>query len=142
MPKSIAEVEAQALLLSPEDRARLADKLLASLASDADVEDAWSAEAERRLAELECGVISGIPVQDAIVETQIRALSREDKADLVKSLIADLDGPADESVQRAWLEEAQRRHLEIVEGKVEAIPAEQVFASLRAGQKISFAINR
>jgi putative addiction module component (TIGR02574 family) len=76
------------------------------------------------------------------IETQIRALSREDKANLVKSLIADLDGPADESVQRAWLEEAQRRHLEIVEGKVEAIPAEQVFASLRAGQKISFAINR
>lgn len=69
------------------------------------------------------------------IETQIRALSREDKADLVKSMIADLDGPADEGVQRAWLEEAQRRHLEIVEGKVEAIPAEQVFASLRAGQK-------
>jgi hypothetical protein len=53
-------------------------------------------------------------------------LIREDKADLVKSLIADRDGPADESVQRAWLDEAQRRHLEIVEGKVEAILAEQL----------------
>jgi hypothetical protein len=41
-------------------------------------------------------------------------------------LIADRDGPADESVQRAWLDEAQRRHLEIVEGKVEAILAEQL----------------
>ena len=70
MSISIAEVEAQALLLSPEDRAQLADKLLASLASDADVEDAWSAEAERRLAELECGAISGIPVQDAIARAR------------------------------------------------------------------------
>ena len=70
MSISIEEVEAQALLLSPEDRAQLADKLLASLASDADVEDARSAEAERRLAELECGAISGIPVQDAIARAR------------------------------------------------------------------------
>ena len=70
MSISIEEVEAQALLLSPEDRAQLSDKLLASLASDADVEDAWSAEAERRLAELECGAISGIPVQDAIARAR------------------------------------------------------------------------
>lgn len=49
MSISIAAVEAQALLLSPEDRAQLADRLLASLASDTDVDDAWSAEAERRL---------------------------------------------------------------------------------------------
>ena len=72
MSTSIAEVEAQALLLSPEDRAQLADKLLASLATDTDVEDAWSAEAERRLAELECGATSAIPVQDAIARHAIR----------------------------------------------------------------------
>ena len=70
MSISIEEVEAQALLLSPEDRAQLADKLLASLASDTDVEDAWSAEAERRLAELERRAISGIPVQDAIARAR------------------------------------------------------------------------
>ncbi len=70
MSISIAEVEAQALLLSPEDRAQLADKLLASLAADTDVADAWSAEAERRLAELERGAISGIPVQDAIARAR------------------------------------------------------------------------
>ena len=65
------------------------------------------------------------------IEAQIRALSREDKADLVKSLIAELDGPADAEVQRAWLEEAQRRHREVVEGKVQPVPAERVFANLR-----------
>ena len=70
MSISIAEVEAQALLLSPGDRAQLADRMLASLASDTDVDDAWSAEAERRLAELERGAISGIPVQDAIARAR------------------------------------------------------------------------
>jgi len=70
MSISIAEVEAQALLLSPEDRAQLADKLLASLAANADVEDAWSVEAARRLAELERGAVSGIPVRDAIARAR------------------------------------------------------------------------
>lgn len=64
------------------------------------------------------------------IEAKIRALSREDKADLVRSLIAELDGPPDEAVQRAWLEEAQRRYREVVEGKVQAVPAERVFANL------------
>ncbi len=71
----------------------------------------------------------------AAIEAQIRALSPEDKADLVRSLIADLDGPSDEAVQRAWLEEAQRRYLEVVEGKVQPVPAERVFANLRARLK-------
>lgn len=65
------------------------------------------------------------------IEAKIRALSREDKADLVKSLIAELDGPADAEVQRVWLEEAQRRYREVVEGKVQPVPAERVFANLR-----------
>jgi putative addiction module component (TIGR02574 family) len=65
------------------------------------------------------------------IEAQIRALSRDDKADLVKSLIAELDGPPDAEVQREWLEEAQRRHREVVEGKVQPVPANRVFANLR-----------
>lgn len=43
----------------------------------------------------------------------------------------DVSEPADEDLQRVWLEEAQRRHREIVEGRVLAIPAERVFAELR-----------
>ncbi len=43
----------------------------------------------------------------------------------------ELSEPADEDLQRVWLEEAQRRHREIVEGRVQAIPAERVFAELR-----------
>jgi len=70
MPTSIAEIEVQALQLSPEDRAQLADILLASLSSDAELEEAWSAEAERRLAELESGSVVGIPVEVAIARAR------------------------------------------------------------------------
>lgn len=71
----------------------------------------------------------------AELEAKIRSLSPEDKAELLRSLIADLDGPADADVERAWLEEAQSRHREIAEGKVQSIPAAQVFENLRARLK-------
>lgn len=68
----------------------------------------------------------------AEIEAKVRALSLDEKADLIRSLIAELDGPPDADVQAAWLEEAQRRHREIVEGKVRPVPGERVFANLRA----------
>lgn len=71
----------------------------------------------------------------AEIEARIRALSLEDKTDLLRSLIAELDGPADLDVETAWLTEAQRRHREVIEGKVQPIPGERVFANLRARLK-------
>lgn len=71
----------------------------------------------------------------AEIEAKIRELSLEDKAELVRSLIAELDGPADTDVERTWLEEARRRHREVVEGKVQPVPGETVFANLRARLK-------
>ena len=71
----------------------------------------------------------------AEIEAKIRALSLDDKADLIRSLIAELDGPPDADVEGAWLKEAQRRHREIVEGKLQPIPGERVFANLRAHLK-------
>jgi len=41
--------------LSPEERARLADRLIASLSDDAEIEEAWALEVERRIAEIEAG---------------------------------------------------------------------------------------
>ena len=71
-------------------------------------------------------------VNVAELEARIRALSHEDKAELLKSLISELDGPADPDVEQAWLLEVQRRYQEIVEGKVQPVPAERVFENLRA----------
>jgi putative addiction module component (TIGR02574 family) len=71
----------------------------------------------------------------AEIEARIRSLSAEEKAELIRGLIADLDGPAEAGVEQAWLEEAQRRHREVTEGKVQAIPGERVFENLRARLK-------
>ena len=59
------EIESEALQLPPKERARLAQRLLASLdpASDRDAEQAWLQEAERRLDELESGKVAGIPAE-------------------------------------------------------------------------------
>ena len=46
----------------------------------------------------------------AEIEAGVRTLSREDKAELLRALIAELDGPANADAERAWLEEAKRRH--------------------------------
>lgn len=67
----------------------------------------------------------------AEIEAKIRALNPDEKADLIRSLIAELDGPADADVEAAWVKEAQRRHRDVVEGKVQPVPGDQVFANLR-----------
>jgi hypothetical protein len=71
----------------------------------------------------------------AEIEAKIRSLNLEDKTELIRTLIAELDGPGDPGVERAWLEEAQRRHQEVVDGTVQPIPGERVFANLRARLK-------
>jgi len=71
----------------------------------------------------------------AEIEAKIRSLSFEDKTELIRALIADLDGPADADVERAWLEEAQRRHREVIEGKVQPVPGKRVFENLRSSLK-------
>jgi hypothetical protein len=66
------------------------------------------------------------------IERDIRTLSAEDKVELLRTLIAELDMPADPNVERAWLETAQRRYRELVEGKVKGVPGPLVFERLRA----------
>ncbi len=69
------------------------------------------------------------------LETKIRSLRPEERTKLIRALIADLDGPAEADVERAWLEEAQRRHREIVEGEVQPVPGERFFENLRSHLK-------
>lgn len=76
-----------------------------------------------------------MPGEVAEIEAKIQTLSAEEKAELIRALIADLDGPADADVQNAWLEKARKRHREIIEGKVQPVPGERVFDNLRARLK-------
>ena len=64
-------LESEALRLSPGERAALAQRLLASLDEDAEIEEAWAVEVERRIAEVESGAVRAIPMAEALA--QVRA---------------------------------------------------------------------
>lgn len=68
MAKSARGLESKALKLSRRDRARLAQRLLSSLdqEADADAEQLWLEEAERRLGKLKSGKVVGIPAEKVI----------------------------------------------------------------------------
>ena len=46
--ETVETLEAAALQLTPADRARLVDRLIATLDADPEVEEAWAAEVERQ----------------------------------------------------------------------------------------------
>ena len=68
MASSIELLEAEALQLPAADRARLVERLIASLDIDPAIEEAWAAEVERRNAEIESGAVSLIPGPEALAE--------------------------------------------------------------------------
>ena len=64
-------LEAEALQLTSGERAAFAQLLLASLDEDAEIEDAWAAEVERRITDVENGTVQVIPITEALA--QVRA---------------------------------------------------------------------
>lgn len=70
MDTGLEKLEAEALKLPPEDRAALAQKLLASLEENADIEEAWAVEVERRIAEVESGAVQLIPMEEALAHVR------------------------------------------------------------------------
>ena len=70
MPATLDTIETEALKLSPEERMRLADHLLASVSGGQDIEEAWAAEVDRRIAAVEAGQISLVPAQEAILRAR------------------------------------------------------------------------
>ena len=69
------------------------------------------------------------------VEAQALALAREARIRLAIRLLDSIEErPLDDTTKfdRAWLEEANRRYDAYVRGDDIAVPAEQVFAELRA----------
>jgi putative addiction module component (TIGR02574 family) len=66
MSSTVEALEAEALQLSPAERTRLVERLIASLDADPEVEEAWAAEVERRNAEIESGAVSLVPGSEAL----------------------------------------------------------------------------
>ena len=76
MSDLIAELSAQAKALPPEERARLAEELLASLdPHETEVEAAWDEELRRLIDEVERGTVELIPADQAFAQIR-RALGR------------------------------------------------------------------
>lgn len=69
-----ATIEREALHLPATDRAKFAHKLLVSLddMSEPEIEQAWLDEAERRVAEIDQGLVQLIPAEE--VSRKARAL--------------------------------------------------------------------
>jgi putative addiction module component (TIGR02574 family) len=70
MDAELEKVEAEALKLRPGERAALAQRLLASLVEDKEIEEAWAQEVERRIAEVESGAVQLIPIEEALARVR------------------------------------------------------------------------
>ncbi|MBV8209690.1 MAG: addiction module protein [Burkholderiaceae bacterium] len=70
MSTRIEMLEAEAMKLSAEERANLAQRLIASLSEDTELDQAWAAEVERRIAQIEAGKTVLVPAADAIARAR------------------------------------------------------------------------
>lgn len=64
------------------------------------------------------------------LKEELLDLTQEERAGIVEFLLQSLE--QERSVERAWMEEARRRHEEIRAGRMPLIDNEEVFARLRA----------
>lgn len=60
------------------------------------------------------------------IEQEALHLSEEERAELAQRLLLSLDVPGAEEIEAHWLVGAHRRAIEIDEGTVEPIPADEV----------------
>ena len=71
MDTTLEILEERAMTLTVSERAALAQRLLASLDEDQELDDAWAAELDRRIAAIESGEMKTIPIAEALA--QVRA---------------------------------------------------------------------
>jgi putative addiction module component (TIGR02574 family) len=70
METQLEALELEALKLTPGERAALAQRLLASLDENTEINDAWAAEIERRIADIEGGAVQVIPIAEALARVR------------------------------------------------------------------------
>ena len=72
MPTPLEQLTSQAIALSPEDRARLADFLLASLPDEGDepLGEDWDEEIQRRLSAVQSGTAQLVSAADVHTEAR------------------------------------------------------------------------
>ncbi len=72
MTDPVAELSQRAKALAPEDRARLAEELLASLEGELepDVDAAWDAELLKRISEVDSGAVKLLPADEVFARVR------------------------------------------------------------------------
>jgi putative addiction module component (TIGR02574 family) len=68
MRSTVEDVESAAMQLPRAERARLAERLIASLDEDTEIEQAWAEEIRRRVEELRSGAVQPIPGEQVFAE--------------------------------------------------------------------------
>jgi hypothetical protein len=72
MDNTLEALEAEALKLAPADRSHLAERLLASLDEDEEIEAAWDALAEDRETEIGAASSGVVPLDAAMARLEAR----------------------------------------------------------------------
>jgi putative addiction module component (TIGR02574 family) len=72
MSTRLEVLEAEALKLTDSERASLAQRLLASLDANSEVEEAWAAEVQRRIEAVERDDVQDIPIAEAVATLRSR----------------------------------------------------------------------
>jgi len=66
------------------------------------------------------------------IEDEALNLDEDERAELAQKLLLSLETPDEHDIKENWLREAQRRAIEIDEGTVQAISADEVRTKVRA----------
>lgn len=69
------------------------------------------------------------------LESKARTLTPREKATLARILIEELDPSVETGVEQLWIDEAQRRYDAFLNGKLEALPGDDVMARARSRLK-------
>ena len=72
MTITLETLQAEVMRLPPADRARLLDRLIASLDVDVSAEAAWDAMADEREQELAVGSVATVPLEAVITKLEAR----------------------------------------------------------------------
>lgn len=68
-----------------------------------------------------------MPMSAEKIESEALNLDIQSRAKLAGKLLMSLDAPSASEVERLWLDEAERRLAEYRTGKVQGVPANEVF---------------
>jgi putative addiction module component (TIGR02574 family) len=140
-PMSIQEIEAVLVDLPDEQLDDLLGRVMSQrTGTDDDIDPAVLAEAHRRLDEMKSGRVTPVPFEQLLDELETPTISEleaaasrisyDDRAALVDRLIVGLTGR--NGYDPVWLAELNRRIDEVEAGTAKSVPAEEVFAKMKA----------